>query len=110
MSLTATKTVDATADVSLRVPRGEAGDLEAGVADVIANVRTVEAITIDRVTSVDPTWTDIHVDVDVEVTAEVAGDDAPAALEAALEDGFGIVEVNGLAVTERADERQPPEK
>lgn len=95
-------TVDATTDVSLRVPRGEAGDLEAGVVDVVENVAAVEAATVDRVTSVNPTWTDIHVDADVEVTAEVARDDAAQALEAALEDGFGIVEVNGVAVTETA--------
>ena len=99
MSLTATQTVDATADVSLRVPRGEAGDLEAGAADVIASVEAVEAVTVDRVTSVNPTWTDIRVDVDIEVTAAVAGEDLVAALEAELEDGFGIVEVNGLAVS-----------
>jgi len=91
--------VDATADVSLRVPRGEAGNLEAGAADVIASVEAVEAVTVDRVTSVNPTWTDIRVDVDIEVTAAVAGEDLVAALEAELEDGFGIVEVNGLAVS-----------
>lgn len=93
--------VDATAEVSLRVPRGEAGDLEAGVADVIANVEAVETVTIDRVTGVDPTWTDIRVSADVEVTAEVIGEDRAAALEAELEDGFGIVEIDGLAVVER---------
>lgn len=92
-------TVDATADVSLRVPRGEAGDLEAGVADVIANVGAVEAVTVDRVTSVTPTWTDIRVDVDVELTAELPSEEAASTLEAELEDGFGIAGVNGLVVT-----------
>jgi len=102
MSLTATQTVDATADVSLRVPRGEAGDLEAGAADVIGSVEAVETATVDRVTSVNPTWTDIHVDVDVEMTGTVAGEDPATALEAELEDGFGVVEVNGLVVSESA--------
>lgn len=102
MSLTATPTVDATADVSLRVPRGGSEDLEAGAAEVLASVAAVEAMTVDRVTAVDPTWTDIHVDVDVELTATVEGDDAAAALEADLEDGFGVVAVNGLAIAEDA--------
>jgi len=95
------QTIDATANVSLRVPRGEAGDLEAGAADVIATVAAVETVTIDRVTSVSPNWTDIHVDVDAEMTVEVGGDDPVTALEADLEDGFGIGEVNGLVLAER---------
>lgn len=103
MSLKATQLVDATADVSLRVPRGEAGNLEAGAADVIDSVQAVETVMIERVTSVNPNWTDIHVDVDVEVTAAVAGDDLATALEAELEDGFGIVEVNGLVLAASDD-------
>jgi len=99
MSLTATTTVDVTADVSLRVPRGEAGDLEAGATEVLANVAAVEGVRIDRVTSVNPTWSDIHVDVDAEVTANVSdGDDVLPALETALEDGFGVEAVNGIVV------------
>lgn len=98
MSLTATAPVEATADVSLRVPRGEAGDLEAGVADVIGSVDAVDAVTVDRVTSVNPTWTDIRVDADVQVTAEVGPDDATAELEAILADGFGVTDVNGIVV------------
>jgi UDP-N-acetylglucosamine enolpyruvyl transferase len=98
MSLTATPTVDATADVSLRVPRGESEDLEAGAAEVLASLAAVEAVTIDRVTGVDPTWTDIHVDAAVELTARVESEEPVAALETELEDGFGVVAVNGLAI------------
>jgi len=102
MSLTATPTVDATADVSLRVPRGGSEDLEAGAAEVLASVAAVEAVTVDRVTAVDPTWTDIPVDVAVELTATVEGDEPAAALQTALEDGFGVVAVEGLALVENA--------
>lgn len=100
MSLTATPTVDATADVSLRVPRGETGDLEAGAAAVLASLAAVETVTIDRVTGVDPTWTDIHVDAAVELTATVEGDEPASALAATLEDGFGVVAVDGVAIAE----------
>ena len=102
MSLTATPTVDATASVSLRVPRGESGDLETGAAAVLAGVDAVDAVTIDRVTGVDPTWTDIRVDAAVELTARVESDQPAAALEAELEDGFGVVAVEGLALVENA--------
>jgi len=100
MSLQATTQIDASVDVSLRVPRGEAGNLESGVADVLANVDGVTEATVERVTSVRPTWTDIRVDADVRLTAEVAADadDRPATVEARLEDGFGVTDVNGLVV------------
>lgn len=103
MSLHATVPVDATADVSLRVPRGEAGDLEAGVADVLASVDAVEAATVERVTGVTPTWTDIRVDADVSVTAAVPADaeDRGDAVADRLADGFGVTEV---ATVDLADE------
>ncbi|MBO4246266.1 hypothetical protein IL252_00360 [Halomicrobium sp. IBSBa] len=102
MSLTATPTVDATASVSLRVPRGESGDLETGAAAVLAGVDAVDAVTIDRVTGVDPTWTDIRVDVNVAVTATVDETDPASGLEAKLEDGFGVVAVDGLVLADDA--------
>lgn len=100
MSLQATVPVDASADVSLRVPRGEAGDLESGVSDVLANVDGVTDATVQRVTSVRPTWTDIRVDADVRVTVEVDAEDGDrsSVVEARLEDGFGITDVNDLVV------------
>ncbi|ACV48544.1 MULTISPECIES: hypothetical protein [Halomicrobium] len=103
MSLTATPTVDATASVSLRVPRGESGDLETGAAAVLAGVDAVDAVTIDRVTGVDPTWTDIRVDASVEVTATVDGEDRASTLQTELEDGFGVVAVDGLVLAESAE-------
>lgn len=106
MSLKPTVLVDASVDVSLRVPRGEAGNLESGVADVIANADGARDVSVERVTSVRPMWTDIHVDADVRLSIEVASDatDRPdavgATVGATLEDAFGVTEVNALVVDE----------
>lgn len=102
MSLEATVPVDVSVDVSLRVPRGEAGNLESGVADVLANVDGVTDVTVERITSVRPTWTDVRVDADTSLAVEVGPDDAdrPAAVESRVEDGFGVTDVNGVVVDE----------
>lgn len=103
MSLQATTTVDASADVSLRVPRGGSEDLEAGVAGVLSDADGVEAVDVDRVTSVRPTWTDIRVDADVTLALSVAEDeDATAAADELLRDAFGVTDVNGLVVDDEA--------
>jgi len=106
MSLHATTTVEASADVSLRVPRGGTEDLTSGVAGVLGAVDAVTAVTVDRVTSVRPGHTDIRVDTDVTVVLELpAGEDSsvdPGQTDAALRsaavsqltDGFGITQVN----------------
>lgn len=99
MSIHATVSVDASAAVSLRVPRGETGDLESGVAGVLANVDAVSDVSVERVSSVRPTWTDIRVDADVRLTVVVEDDaDLPTRVEAVLEDGFGVTDVTGLVV------------
>ncbi|MFB6074424.1 MAG: hypothetical protein ABEJ89_05385 [Haloarculaceae archaeon] len=100
MSLQATTPVDATAAVSLRVPRGEAGDLESGVAEVLESVESVETVAVDQVTGVRPTWTDLRVDVDARFTVRVPADhdDRVATVRELLADGFGVTEVTGLIV------------
>jgi hypothetical protein len=101
MSLQATTTVDASADVSLRVPRGGSEDLEAGVATVLADADGVEAAVVDRVTSVRPTWTDIRVDADVTLRLSVSErQDAAVAADDLLCDAFGVTSVNELVVDE----------
>ena len=109
MSLQATTTVEASADVSLRVPRGGTEDLTSGVAGVLDAVDAVRTVTVERVTSVRPGHTDIRVDTDVTVVLELpaaAADSGPAdadhgsAVAAALTDGFGIMDVNEV---ERVD-------
>ena len=100
MSIQTTVPVDVSVDVSLRVPRGETDTLEAGVGGVLANVDGVTDVTVERVTSVRPTWTDVRVDADVGATVAVDADepDRTAAVEARLEDGFGITAVNDAVV------------
>jgi len=108
MSLHATTTVEASADVSLRVPRGGTEDLTSGVAGVVDAVGAVRAVTVQRVTSVRPGHTDIRVDTDVTVVvdlpAEAGGDPEDGGLGPAvasqLTDGFGITAVNEV---ERVD-------
>jgi len=101
MSLHATTTVEASADVSLRVPRGATEDLTSGVAGVLEAVEGVTAVTVDRVTSVRPGHTDIRVDTDVTVVLDLPEDADPGtAVATRLTDGFGITEINAV---ERVD-------
>ncbi|GCF15471.1 hypothetical protein Harman_34060 [Haloarcula mannanilytica] len=100
MSLQATSPTEVSADVSLRVPRGGSETLEAGVAGVLAAVDGVEDVTVDRVTSVRPTWTDIRVDADVSLTLRVDDDRNTAdARTELLQAGFGVMAVNRVDVT-----------
>jgi len=108
MSLHATTTVEASADVSLRVPRGGTEDLTSGVAGVLDAADAVRAVTVERVTSVRPGHTDIRVDTDVTVVLELPAEADPgpadadhgSAVATALTDGFGIMRVNEV---ERVD-------
>jgi hypothetical protein len=102
MSLQATVQLDVSTDVSLRVPRGETGDLESGVADVLANVDGVTDVTVEGVTSVRPTWTDVRVDADARLTVETtaAETERVSNLEGRIEDGFGVTDVHRLVVDE----------
>ncbi len=105
MSLQATTTVEASADVSLRVPRGGTEDLTSGVAGVLDAVDAVRSVSVQRVTSVRPGNTDIRVDTDVtvvlELPASASGDTTMSARRSAvatqLSDGFGITQVNDVA-------------
>ncbi|MFC6757542.1 MULTISPECIES: hypothetical protein [Haloarcula] len=102
MSLHATTTVEASADVSLRVPRGGTEDLTSGVAGVLDAVDAVRSVTVHRVTSVRPGHTDIRVDADVAVVLELPAAASGGTTESArssavatqLTDGFGITRVN----------------
>ncbi|WP_324662941.1 hypothetical protein [Haloarcula sediminis] len=108
MSLHATTTVEASADVSLRVPRGGTEDLTSGVAGVLAAVDAVETVLVERVTSVRPGHTDIRVDTDVTLVVELPegadGDpvdsDPGSVVATLLAEGFGITAVNEV---ERVD-------
>lgn len=91
--------------MSVRVPRGEAGDLEAGVADVLENVDGVEAVDLAGVDGVRPTWTDIRVGASAELTLELPGEasgdtDVSADVAERLEDGFGVTDVHAVSIDE----------
>ncbi|WP_254278888.1 hypothetical protein [Haloarcula marina] len=102
MSLQATPPVDASVDVSLRVPRGETGDLESGVAAVLGRIDGVAAVTVQQVTSVRPTFTDIRVSADATVRVAVPAETDPrTAVAERLADGFGITAVDDIAVDSR---------
>ena len=94
MSLHATTTVEASADVSLRVPRGATEDLTSGVAGVLDAIDAVTDATVDRVTGVHPAYTDIRVDAAVTVRLRLSEDcDPEQAVRERLQDGFGITKV-----------------
>lgn len=97
MSCYATTTVEASVDISLRVPRGESEDLHSGVAGVLDAVAAVSEVTVDRVTSVRPAYTDIRVDADATVWVDLPEEgDTEQTVAARLDDGFGITAVNGV--------------
>jgi len=99
MSLSATTTVEVSADISLRVPRGGSADLSSGVADVLDAVGAVTEVTVDRVTSIRPAYTDIRVDADVTVRLDLPEESNPnTAAETRLADGFGVTAVNQYTV------------
>lgn len=107
MSLTATKRSVVSATVSLRVPRGEAGNLDSGVVDVLEAVDAVESVALEHVASVRPTWTDIHVDADVRLDFGQSLDvEDDAAVVTTLEDGFGVESVEDLSMEEVAESRE----
>lgn len=118
MSLTATDRLEASVEVGVRVPRGDSADLETGVADVLANVDGVDAVDVDAVSNVRPTWTDVRIDVAATVAVAVPDDgdpprrvaaavlddgDTPRCIAAALREGFGVTDVYDVAVTGAVD-------
>lgn len=101
MSLHATTTVEVSADISLRVPRGESENLTSGVADVLESVEAVTEAAVDRVTGVRPCYTDIRVDADVTVELTLSEESDPASAAATrLADGFGITSVDAVERTD----------
>lgn len=112
MSLQATTTVEASADVSLWVPRGGTEDLTSGVAGVLGAVDAVSEVAVERVTSVRPSHTDIRVDTDVTVVLDLPAEAAPGStasdlapvIATLLTDGFGITKVNEVERVEPVEE------
>lgn len=74
-------------NLSVRVPRGAAGDVEGGVRAVVEKVRGVDRVEIDELTGVRPDALDLYVDAQATVIFEREVADP----EACLDDGFGVV-------------------
>ena len=74
--------------VSVRVPRGAAGDVAGGVRGVVGDVAGVDDIEVRDLESVRPDALDLY--VDARVTVDFGDDvDDPAAQ---LRGGFGVLE------------------
>lgn len=94
-----TTTTHVSATVSLRVPRGGSDTLESGVAGVLTAIPGVSEVTVERVRSVQPGYTDIRVDAAVSLTVDVSvGKETDAATR--LAEGFGVTGVRALDVRE----------
>lgn len=99
----ACQTVRVTADLTMQVPRNATGDLESGVENVVRGVDSVADVADVDVSGLRPRLNDVQVDATVEVAMHL--EDAPGAADAsraALEDGFGIEDVENVRA-DRAD-------
>jgi hypothetical protein len=77
-------------ELSVRVPRGAAGDVEGGVRDVLENVDGVSRAENIDLCGVRPEALALYVDATATV---VVGADIEA-VEARLGEGFGVLEVS----------------
>ncbi|MCY4730286.1 hypothetical protein KY092_06915 [Natronomonas gomsonensis] len=75
-------------ELSVRVPRGAAGDVEGGVREVVEKVDGVARVENVELCGVRPDALDLYVDA----TATVAIDADVEAPDAHLADGFGVIE------------------
>jgi hypothetical protein len=75
--------------LSVRVPRGSAGDVEGGVRDLLDGVDGVVSVEVESLEGVRPDALDLYVDAVV----TVGFSEAVAAPEAHLRDGFGVLAV-----------------
>lgn len=75
-------------ELSVRVPRGAAGDIEGGVREVVEKVDGVARVENVELCGVRPDALDLYVDA----LATVAIDADVEAPEAHLADGFGVIE------------------
>ncbi|MFB6206563.1 MAG: hypothetical protein ABEJ05_08580 [Haloglomus sp.] len=94
-------------DAEVRVPRGEMGDLPAGVADVLANVDGADVVDVGEVEDVRPASLDIYVDVTARVEGDFGERDADAMAEH-VADAFGIETVYTVAVEYARERRDAP--
>jgi hypothetical protein len=84
-------------DAQVRVPRGEMGDLPAGVADVLGGIEGAEVVDVGEIDLVRPGSLDIYVDVAARIEGDFGTRDADA-MTAHVADAFGVEAVHAVAV------------
>lgn len=84
-------------DAQVRVPRGEMGDLPAGVADVLAGIDGAEVVDVGEIDLVRPGSLDIYVDVTARIEGAFGARYADA-MTAHVADAFGVEAVHTVAV------------
>lgn len=89
--------VETTVDLDLRVPRGTPGSLVDGIVAVLERVEGVRDATVLGVSDVTPSPADLYVTTTVRVA--VRAPDA-AAVRETLADGFGVTDVQSVALAE----------
>jgi hypothetical protein len=94
-------------DAEVRVPRGELGDLPAGVAEVLAGVEGVTTVDIGELEAVRPAALDIYVDVTGRLEGDFGDRDA-GAMAALVGDAFGVETVHAVAVEYERGHDDPP--
>ena len=92
--------VEVATALELRVPRGEAGNLDQGTRAVLGKIDGVREVEVERIDGMRPDAFDLYVDVVARLRLDVESDADPDrdALTDRLRDGFGVVEVERLDV------------
>lgn len=90
MEVHQTTTVEAA--VTLRVPRGAAGDMERGVRTVLEDIDGVATVDVGELTGMRPSAADLY----VEARARFELEREPEDVEAFLRDGFGVETVEAV--------------
>lgn len=91
-------TVEATADCEVRVARGDAGSLDAGVEALFAEADAVRECELRAVGDVRPDAFDLYVDATVEVVLAVPEGADESTARATLADVFGVCAVRRIRV------------
>jgi hypothetical protein len=91
--------VEVAAALELRVPRGEAGDLDQGTREVLRKIDGVQEVEIERIDGMRPDAFDLYVDVVARLRLAAESDADPDELADRLRDGFGVVAVERLDVS-----------
>jgi hypothetical protein len=79
------------ADLTLRVPRGEAGSLHDGSRAVLEQLDTVRRVEVEEIRGMRPDAFDCYVDATVTLALALPAEAEP---REALRDGFGVVAVD----------------